>query len=290
MAGVPCGIEALSGVYLSSQQQPKEMWSDTTVVVEALHKRELDRVLGQIGNLRATGKRQNIRLIGRPGIGKSHFLGRVRRRVTEAGDLFVAGHLARADGFWRTLALAYADAFYKRVAGGTQLQRLLSGLFRTIGLPEDVARSLIGKSVDDDALRELVDCWADAFGPTPDGVAAADVAQALVLYNSSSFKHQNVANAIIQGLSLDDSIDHHALGIRHTQIDPRRVVKAFDRLAAVAGTVTVVAIDQIDGLISNAQRTAPDGGKSELNELTTALMDFAEGRMPNRRSSSSPAS
>ena len=106
-------LKPSSGVYLSSQQQPKEMWSDTTVVVEALHKRELDRVLGQIGNLRATGKRQNIRLIGRPGIGKSHFLGRVRRRVTEAGDLFVAGHLARADGFWRTLALAYADAFYK---------------------------------------------------------------------------------------------------------------------------------------------------------------------------------
>lgn len=275
MAGTD-GIEALSGVYLSSQQQPKEMWSDTTIVVEALHKRELDRVLGQIANLRATGNRQNIRLIGRPGIGKSHFLGRVRRRVTGTGDFFVACHLARADGFWRTLALAYANALYKRVDGGTQLQKLLAGLFRAIGLPDDLARSLIGKSVDADALRELAGCWAEEFGPTPEGVAAADVAQALVLYNSADFAHQDVANAVIQGLPLDDRVDHRALGIRHPQIEPRRVVKALDMLARVAGEATVVAIDQIDGLIANAERTAPDGGKSELNELTTALMDFAE--------------
>ena len=84
--GTPCGIEVLTNVYLSSQQQPKEMWSDTTLVVEALHKAELDRVLGQIANLRATGNQQNVRLIGRPGIGKSHFLGRVRRRGAPAPD------------------------------------------------------------------------------------------------------------------------------------------------------------------------------------------------------------
>lgn len=276
MAGASCGIEALAGVYLSSQQQPKEMWSDTTLVVEGLHKSELDRVLGQIANMRASGNRQNIRLIGRPGIGKSHFLGRVRRRVAGTGDLFVACHLARADGFWRTLALAYADALYKRIEGGTQLQQLLTGLFRAIGLPDDLARSLIGKTADGDALRELAGCWAAEFGPTPEGVVAADVAQALVLYNSSDFAHQDVANAVLQGLPLDGSVDHRALGIRHPQIDPRRTVKALDMLATIAGKATVVAIDQIDGLISNAQRTAPDSGKSELNELTTALMDFAE--------------
>ena len=55
----------------------------------------------------------NLVIQGRPGIGKSHFLGRVRHAVIEQGQIFVLFQPSTARQFWDSLALAYVGALHR---------------------------------------------------------------------------------------------------------------------------------------------------------------------------------
>ncbi len=101
------------------------------------------------------------------------------------------------------------------------------------------------------------------------------MALALILANSENFAHQDIGRALLQGLEVDVG-EARAHFIRAAQIPCREVVGAFDRLTGAAGLATLVAVDQLDGLVALGRSLASAEEQLLLDQLATGLMDLAE--------------
>ena len=66
-----------------------DIWRDDVIHVDGIHSSAFGRVLDALARLRNGVPVNNVVIQGRPGIGKSHFLGRVRHAVIERGQIFV---------------------------------------------------------------------------------------------------------------------------------------------------------------------------------------------------------
>ena len=102
--------------------------------------------------------------------------------------------------------------------------------------------------------------------------SSLDVALALVLYSSADYRLQDIGQAFLQGIGITDE-DRGQFGFLTTSGNSRVVIKGFDRLIAFSGKVSVVAVDQLDGLIAV---TAHGDGAVLRDTVATGLMDFAQ--------------
>ena len=101
------------------------------------------------------------------------------------------------------------------------------------------------------------------------------MALALILTNSEDLVQQDIGDALIQGLEVDVD-DARAHAIRARRIPCREVVSAFDRLVGASGRTTLVAIDQLDGLVALGRSLSGAEQQLLLDQMATGLMDLAE--------------
>jgi hypothetical protein len=113
------------------------------------------------------------------------------------------------------------------------------------------------------------------LGRRPGDRVAVDVALALILTSSEDFAHQDIGDALLQGLEIDGD-QARAHSIRANRIPCREVVSAFDRLIGAAGCTTLVAVDQLDGLLTLGRSLDGTEEQSLINEVANGLMDLAE--------------
>ena len=269
-------LKALGQVAFSTVHKGRDIWRDDIIHVDGIHTWAFDRVLETLDRVRDGDSVGNLVIQGRPGIGKSHFLGRVRHAVVERGQVFVLFHPGSARRFWDGLAIAYMDAFHRDVAeGGTQLSTVFRGLGEAIGLQRDESDCLVAGTLDLTHLRAVRRKLQGLLGRQHLDQVALDVALALILANSEDFTQQDIGNALLQGqeVDLDASRAHF---IRAAHIPCRDVVGAFDRLTGAAGLAALVAVDQLDGLVALGRSLS--GGEQQLllDQMATGLMDLAE--------------
>ena len=228
-------LKALGQVAFSTVHKGRDIWRDDIIHVDGIHTWAFDRVLETLDRVRDGDSVGNLVIQGRPGIGKSHFLGRVRHAVIERGQVFVLFHPGSARRFWEGLAIAYMDAFHRDLAeGGTQLSTVFRGLGEAIGLQRDETDCLVAGTLDLTHLRAVRRKLQGLLGRQHRDQVALDVALALILANSEDFTQQDIGNALLQGqeVDLDASRAHF---IRAAHIPCRDVVGAFDRLTGAAG-------------------------------------------------------
>ena len=269
-------LEALGHVEFPTTVTGDDIWRDDVVHVDGIHSWPFFRILDTLERLRKGVPVGNLVLQGRPGIGKSHFLGRVRHAVIEQGQIFVLFQPSTASRFWDSLALAYVDALHREAGEGrTQLRTVLHGLGEAIGLQQAEIEDVVAGTFDLACLTSVRRGLQIHLGRRPKDRVAVDAALGLILTNSEDFAHQDIGYALLQGLEVDgDQARVHA--IRASRIPCREVVGAFDRLIGVAGCATLVAIDQIDGLIALGRSL--DGAEEQtlLDQMANGLMDLAE--------------
>ena len=269
-------LEALRHVAFPTTTAGNDIWRDDVIHVDGIHSWAFRTVLEALDRVRDGVRVNNVVIQGRPGIGKSHFLGRVRHAVIEQGQVFVLFQPNTAHRFWGSLALAYVDALNREVSkDGTQLRTVLHGLAEAIGLKETEIEALVAGTFDLTLLKAVRRNLQTHLGRRPGDRVAADVALALILTNSEDFAHQDIGDALLQGLEIDGD-QARAHSIRANRIPCREVVGAFDRLIGAAGCATLVAVDQLDGLIALG-RSLP-GAEEQLlfDQVATGLMDLAE--------------
>ena len=269
-------LKALGQVAFSTVHKGRDIWRDDIIHVDGIHTWAFDRVLETLDRVRDGDSVGNLVIQGRPGIGKSHFLGRVRHAAIERGQVFVLFHPGSARRFWDGLAIAYMDAFHRDLAeGGTQLSTVFRGLGEAIGLQRDETDCLVAGTLDLTHLRAVRRKLQGLLGRQHRDQVALDVALALILANSEDFTQQDIGNALLQGqeVDLDASRAHF---IRAAHIPCRDVVGAFDRLTGAAGLAALVAVDQLDGLVALGRSLS--GGEQQLllDQMATGLMDLAE--------------
>ncbi len=269
-------LEALRHVTFPTTTAGNDIWRDDVIHVDGMHSWAFRTVLEALDRVRDGVRVNNVVIQGRPGIGKSHFLGRVRHAVIEQGQVFVLFQPNTAHRFWESLALAYVDALHREAGeDGTQLRTVLRGLGAAIGLKRAELENLVAGTFDLTHLKDVRRSLQSHLGRRPGDRVAADVALALILTNSEDFAHQDIGDALLQGLEIDgDQARAHAIGAN--RIPCREVVSAFDLLMGAAGYATLVAVDQLDGLIALG-RSLP-GAEEQLlfDQVATGLMDLAE--------------
>ena len=269
-------LEALEHVAFRTTHTASDIWRDDVIHVDGIHSWPFFRVLDTLAKLRDGAPVGNLVIRGRPGIGKSHFLGRVRHAVIEQGQIFVRFQPSTARRFWDSLALAYVDALHRKAgAGGTQLRTVLHGLGEAIGRQRAETENLAAGTFDVTHLKDVRRGLQTHLGRRPGDQVAVDVALALILTNSEDFAHQDLGDALLQGLEVD-SDEARAHAIRPRRIPCREVVSAFDRLIGAAGCATLMAVDQLDGLIALGRSLDEAEGRLLLNEVANGLMDLAE--------------
>ena len=269
-------LEALGHVAFRTMHTANDIWRDDVIHVDGIHSWPFRRVLGTLDRLRDGVPVGNLVIQGRPGIGKSHFLGRVRHELIDRGQIFVLFQPSTARQFWESLALAYVGALHREAgAGGTQLRTVLHGLGEAIRLQRAEIENLVAGTFDLANLNVFRRGLQTHLGYQPGDQIAVDVAVALVLTNSKDFAHRDIGYGLIQGSEVDvDTLRAHAIHAGRTPC--REVVGALDRLIGAAGRAALVAIDQIDGLIALGRSL--DGAEEQLllDQMATGLMDLAE--------------
>ncbi len=270
---------------LSTVDTLADIWRDDVIHVDGIHSAAFDRVLDALARLREGVAVGNIFIEGRPGIGKSHFLGRLRHAVVEQGQVFVLFQPSSARKFWNSLALAYLDSLQREVGRGEmQLRRVLRGLGEVaraeqttqpgsvldlgnaVGLADEQIDALVAGTLDTRHLQRFRNGLRRHLGRRPDERTALDVAVALALLNSEDCARQDLGNALLQGHEVDAG-EARAHAIHANQIPCREVVRALDRLVDVAGATTLVAIDQLDALLAL---------EASASDVAVGLMDLAE--------------
>jgi len=269
-------LGALRHVAFRTTTAGNDIWRDDVVHVDGIHASVFDQVLNALAWLRNGVPISNLVIQGRPGIGKSHFLGRVRHAVIEKGQVFVLFQPSTARRFWDSLALAYVDALHREAGeAGTQLRAVLHGLGDAMGLQRADTENLVAGTFDPTYLKDVRRSLQMHLGRRPGDRVAVDVALALILTNSEDFGHQDVGDALLQGLEVGvDEASAHS--IRASQIPCREVVGAFDRLIGAAGCTTLVAVDQLDGLVALGRSLASAEEQLLLDQVATGLMDLAQ--------------
>ena len=86
---------------------------------------------------------------------------------------------------------------------------------------------------------------------------------------------QDLGDALLQGQEIEGN-EARAHSIRASRIPCREVVSAFDRLIGAAGCTTLVAVDQLDGLIALGRSLSGAEEQLLLDQVATGLMDLAE--------------
>ena len=269
-------LRALGHVAFRTAYAGNDIWRDDVVHVDGMHSWAFERILNALDRVRDGVPVGNIVIEGRPGIGKSHSLGRVRHAVVDRGHVFVLFQPSTARQFWNSLALAYVDALHRDMdEDWTQLRTVLHGLGGAIGLPRGEIEDLAAGTFEPAQLKAVRRRLQVHLGRRPGHRVAVDVAIALILTNSKDLAHRDIGDALIQGLPIDVE-EARAHSIRASRIPCREVVGAFDRLAGAAGCTTLVAVDQLDGLLALGRSLDGPAEQSVLHEIANGLMDLAE--------------
>ena len=269
-------LEALRHVAFPTTTTGRDIWRDDIIHVDGIHSWAFRTVLEALDRVRDGVRVNNIVIQGRPGIGKSHFLGRVRHAVIEQGQVFVLFQPSTARQFWDSLALAYRDALHREVgAAGTQLRAVLHGLGNAVGLKRAEIEHLVAGTFDLTHLKDVRRSLQSHLGRRPGDQVALDVALALILTNSEDFGHQDLGDGLLQGQEIEGN-EARAHSIRASRIPCREVVSAFDRLIGAAGCTILVAVDQLDGLITLGRSLAGAEQQLLVDQVATGLMDLAE--------------
>jgi hypothetical protein len=273
---MPTQLEALEAISFRPFYTAADIWRDDVVHVDGIHSEAFEEVRRTFRMMKSGHPFSNIVIEGRPGIGKSHFLGRIRRGVTKGENVFILVQLSTTREFWHSLAIAYSDALFRETPGGRlQVEVVLDALADVLGLSAQEKRDIVKGKVTTDLLKRVHQCLRERIGRNPANRPIIVTGLALVLLNSTNPSHQDAANSIILGLEADTEQETGG-SLGDIQIPPREVVKGFDRIFGLAGKYTLLAIDQLDGLIALSRSSNQSEVQSILDEVANGLMEAAE--------------
>ncbi|RJF74283.1 helicase HerA domain-containing protein [Rhodopseudomonas palustris] len=191
---------------------------------------------------------RGVPLTGHAGIGKTHFVGQLRRQVWENGGWFVLLEVMGLTDFWRNAALSYITSLLQPMADGRrQLEAVLAGVARRFKVEKEVETAF---SIPNIEARKIVDVLVKGLmrHDMPNTLKHQDVFRAMCLLRSNDIDSAGLAHAWLQGYDADEQA-RAALGFLRPPPPPVDLVRGMSWIMSIAGP-TMVAIDQIDGVVN----------------------------------------
>jgi hypothetical protein len=208
-------------------------------------------------------------LVGQAGIGKTHLVGNLRRKVWVAGGWFVLLDVIGITDFWKSAALSFLTSLMQQMPDGRrQSEAVFAGVARRLNVENQVETAF--KMPDVEAKR-IVDLLVPGLAMIDFMKAQQhqDVFRALALLRSQDFAAVGVAHGWLQGYEADEE-KRIALGLAKPPPSPIELVRGMSWLMSTAGP-TLVAVDQVDGVINAGRVTIHTDNFSEQKSFGDLL-------------------
>ncbi|MFG1375754.1 helicase HerA domain-containing protein [Xanthobacter autotrophicus] len=264
----------------------ESVWHDSDLHVEALHAVERARILAAFDEAQkgqrqppASGSPPGLFLVGGKGLGKTHLLGSVRRKVWEREGYFFLVELLDGRSFWQCVVNAYLEGLTRPLGDGRrQVDVWAERIAGRFGLAKGKGdyRFLVGPHFDTKLVGLLLGRFRSpkhAGLRLPSGYRQLDVEDTLraLLLLKSTHEQAVLGQMMLLGLPLDEE-DKRALGFHRNAIGAQACVFALSWLLGQTGA-TLVAFDQLDVLLDTlAVMKQPD----QLAQIAHGLMDMKE--------------
>jgi len=276
-------LKALAHQQFNYAPTKNDVWNPARFHVGGLHEPVIATVLdGLAAAERSTdGSPIGVAIQGQRGAGKTHLLSHVRELTQLRGGYFFLVNLLDANSFWRSVSASFLDGLNREVdGGGTQLDRFLRCLTDMVDLPFATKLALTGRGP---VTMECLDEFSAGLRGLNRHLAieSRDTARALVLLASSDRRAPDIAMSYLIGADEAEPGERARWGIRSAPRLPQELVSDMSRLLALTGP-SVVAIDQVDGLIAQVAGRNEGGGADGwrdavlLDQVAGGLMELRE--------------
>ena len=255
-------LKALGSVDFDWTRHLQSVWDDAAYDVAELNGTLAESIIAQILACKEPGARSPLGriVIGQGGAGKTHLVGKLRKRMWEENGWFVLFDLADVNDFWATAALGYLQSLqqaYSESEGLTQGDEILLRLCAetpTIGQALKSSYPVIFNGKGDD-IFQLADAIVDALR-TPyrkETQRHRNVIRAFVTLQAHDPEVSDMAYSWLQGVTTEDSPFGPTVGARD-------VIRGLSWLMSLCGP-TLLVVDQIDAIVG-AHRHALEAGEA----------------------------
>ncbi|MEV6842470.1 ATP-binding protein [Actinoplanes sp. NPDC051411] len=275
-------LKALAGVRINVVPTQDDVWRRSEFHVDTLHRDVANAILDAIGDARDESEASPVGVVvqGQRGSGKTHLLGWVREQVQQQDGYFFLVSLLDGSRFWYRVANSMIDGLARRVDGAeTQLLRFLKRLTLLTGVPFAARQAVIGETPLDRTAVEAVLAALDRFRPDI-AMACRQTLRALVVLSAGDFRSREVGTNFLLSGDESEPGERAQWGLQRAAYPPESVVSEISRLLALTGP-SVVAVDQIDGLLAPLAKAMTNGLEAEWQD-SVVLDQIADGLMSLR--------
>jgi hypothetical protein len=274
-------LDVLRAVDFNWTRQLKSVWRDQPYHAPEIHQDVLDDLMAYFLTHTRDPDPDNEPvgrvIVGPAGLGKTHLVGELRRRVWEENGAFILLDFVGVKDFWASVALGFLNSLQVRVdEQRTQYDKLIHRLATLLNLQPQLADIAIRwKGRPRELMSELVKTFINALSRRDRALTQqhGDVVRALVLLISEDLECGSIAHAWLQGMDLDagELRDLGFVVVRKPAID---IVRGISWLLSLVGP-TLIAVDQIDSIISeaNAERREGNGGAGAEQRETQSIIE-----------------
>ncbi|MFC4335758.1 ATP-binding protein [Salininema proteolyticum] len=260
---------------------PHEIWQGhERVHVEGINDHAYQNIIGEVDRMADRDSRVpvGIPVVGGPGSGKTHLLGRVCSAVRERNGYFFRIDLFHQESFWNNVLSGFCDGLRARYEGQTQLTYFLETLGRVMKAPYEVRSAVIwderpGQESISGFLKALSDYDEDLYR------SANQTLRALILFNAKDEHQMQAGEDYLKAAAPLDPDGEYGPPSRAVP-QPAQLVEQLTSLLALTGPL-VVAGDQLDDFVKDF--SIADLDKLESYERKN-LGDIANGVMGLRQS------
>jgi hypothetical protein len=281
-------LEAFRAVDFNWVRQLRSIWRDPPYHVESLHQALIDDIIDYFAketrDVDPDNEPQGRIVVGPAGLGKTHLVGELRRRVWQNGGFFVLLDFVGIKDFWSSVALGFLNSLQVRTAEDQRQYDILILKIATALSLEPQLREIASRLRDRprDLIRELVRVFVNSLAKEHrEGMLQhQDVVRALILLISEDLECASVAHAWLQSIELEPA-DVRALGFMSVKKEPIEIVRGMTWAMSLVAP-TMIAVDQIDAIVSESNaRTQPGSNEAEEHRQTQSIIEALAGGLIN---------
>jgi hypothetical protein len=253
-------LEALRSVDFDWVRSLESIWSDTETTVDGPNQALVDSLVTSFfrDTASVSAKPKGTVLIGQSGIGKTHLVGVLRRRIWQSGGWFVLLDVLGLTEFWRNAALSFLTSLLQEMPGGRrQFEAVLAGVARRFNAEKEVETAFKTPNIEPRKIVDLLVKGLMKFDMN-NTLQHRDVFRALSLLRSTDLDTVSLAHSWLQGYDADEQA-RAALGFHAPPPQPVELVRGMSWIMSLAGP-TLVAVDQIDGVVNPTSVGTDDVG------------------------------
>jgi hypothetical protein len=269
-------LQALQDADFGWVRSLESVWTDDDDMDAGPNDDLVESLVAELAQLTQSPNPPGRVFLGQAGIGKTHFMGVLRRRAWAKGVWFVMLDVVGITDFWKSAALSFVTSLLQEMPSGQrQYEAVIAGFARRFKIEKQVEIAFNSSKVEPKLIVDLLVKGLFKSDPA-NAFKYQDVFRALALLRSRETADVGIAYAWLQGYEADETM-RRSLGFLTPPPSPVNIVRGLLWVMGLAGP-TVIAVDQIDGVIAASGGAAAsdfDAGVNFTALLTGGLLDLA---------------